>query len=503
MLRGRKEFWRKRVGENELDCRKGKVGGVDVDDDIKNKEGKISFNELVKIVIERTSASNKGGKVRFTTGDMAEVSRVMHEIMSTYAELEKKFVQKVVDFEKMEENFIWAKNYQEQEKVRFTRELARIQREVDIVQELGKMRESLQRIEAQGARKGWQSEYEGVDKKRAVESEGVKVGRGSRELVKECQNGNNKELVGVEDRRLDRKVSKQLETGTESESEWETVAKKKKTFADVAKLGRAKLAKERPGWKTPPRVVPTQGHELRVKKEGKKGLEWVREIKDIIKNLGVRAIRTIKEVEEGKVLIVFEKLEDYEKVREFMEGVDGTMLGNTGGILPKLKLSGVEKGYTDEEIIQAILDENPELFVERESVFWKEGMRVVYRKPCLKQFKENVILEMRGETFRKMVKAERIYLDMRVIYVEESTEIGVCFRCSRYGHTDGRCKEAKCCYRCGSEHEGRECEKDVEWDCANCKRAGVAAGERRHMAVDKRCPVYRRKVEQRRGITNY
>lgn len=153
MLRGRKEFWRKRVGENELDCRKGKVGGVDVDDDIKNKGGKISFNELVKIVIERTSASNKGGKVRFTTGDMAEVSRVMHEIMSRYAELEKKFVQKVVDFEKMEENFIWAKNYQEQEKVRFTRELARIQREVDIVQELGKMRESLQRIEAQGKKR--------------------------------------------------------------------------------------------------------------------------------------------------------------------------------------------------------------------------------------------------------------------------------------------------------------------------------------------------------------
>lgn len=194
------------------------------------------------------------------------------------------------------------------------------------MQELGKMRESLQRIEAQGARKGWQSEYEGVDKKRVVESEGVKKGRGSRELVKEGQNGNNKELVGVEDRRLDRKVSKQLQTGTESESEWETVAKKKKTFADVAKLGRAKLAKERPGWKTPSRVVPTQGHELRVKKEGKKGLEWVREIKDIIKNLGVRAIRTIKEVEEGKVLIVFEKLEDYERVRVFMEGVDGTML---------------------------------------------------------------------------------------------------------------------------------------------------------------------------------
>jgi len=160
----------------------------------------------------------------------------MHEIMSRYAELEKKFVQKAVDFEKMEENFIWAKNYQEQEKVRFTRDLARMQREVDIVQELGKMRESLQRIEVQGARKGWQSEYEGVHKRRAVESEGVKVGRGSRDLVKEGQNGNNKELVGVEDMRLDRKVSKQLETGTE-----------KKTFANVAKLGRAKLAKERPG----------------------------------------------------------------------------------------------------------------------------------------------------------------------------------------------------------------------------------------------------------------
>lgn len=141
--------------------------------------------------------------------------------------------------------------------------------------------------------------------------------------------------------------------------------------------------------------------------------------------------------------------------------------------------------------------------MERESDFWKEGMRVVYRKPCLNKFKENIILEMRGETFRKMVKAERIYLDMRVIYVEESTEIGVCFRCSRYGHTGSRCREAKCCYRCGSEHEGRECEKDVEWDCANCKRAGVAIGERSHMAVDKRCPVYRRKVEQRRGITNY
>lgn len=37
---------------------------------------------------------------------MAEVRRVMHEIMSRYAELEKTFVQKAVDFEKMEKKKI-------------------------------------------------------------------------------------------------------------------------------------------------------------------------------------------------------------------------------------------------------------------------------------------------------------------------------------------------------------------------------------------------------------
>jgi len=219
--------------------------------------------------------------------------------------------------------------------------------------------------------------------------------------------------------------------------------------------------------------------------------------------LGIRAVRTIKEVEEGKVLVVFDSSEDHARAKEFMGAVDGVVIGDVGGILPKVKLSGVEKGYTDEEIVQAIVNENVELFAGEDINSWMRGMRVLYRKPCLKSFKENIILGLRGEIFRKLIKAERIYLDMRVIYVEESTEIGVCFRCSRYGHIGGRCKEPKCCYRCGGEHEGRECKKDVEWDCANCKRAGVAAGDRRHMAVDKGCPVYKRKVEQRRGMTDY
>lgn len=163
-----------------------------------------------------------------------------------------------------------------------------------------------------------------------------------------------------------------------------------------------------------------------------------------------------------------------------------------GSASPKLQITNVESGFTDEEILVALYEERM-----RNEMTYDEcmkGARVLFRRPpCKRERAENVVVELKAETFRRLIGRERVTVGMIGYFVEEFFYLAVCYRCSRFDHTGGRCVEGKCCNKCGGSREVRDCEEKVEWGCPSCKRVGISKRDRCHRASDKRCFVYRKK----------
>jgi len=72
-----------------------------------------------------------------------------------------------------------------------------------------------------------------------------------------------------------------------------------------------------------------------------------------------------------------------------------------------------------------------------------------------------------------------------------------CFRCQKFGHGNGQCKEKLKCFKCGEEdHEGFDCNNDIM--CCNCGQP--------HMASSKDCHFFKtekeiQKVKSEKNIT--
>lgn len=50
-----------------------------------------------------------------------------------------------------------------------------------------------------------------------------------------------------------------------------------------------------------------------------------------------------------------------------------------------------------------------------------------------------------------------------------------CFNCQRYGHVAVVCRGRRRCTRCGEDHDGKECNKDMK--CPNCGGEHIASFE--------------------------
>lgn len=121
----------------------------------------------------------------------------------------------------------------------------------------------------------------------------------------------------------------------------------------------------------------------------------------------------------------------------------------------------------------------------------------------LQERAENVGWNLKVKSLGDSSGENHTTVGMIAYFVEKFADLAVCYRCSRFGHTGGRCVEEKCCNKCGGSHEARYCEEKSEWDCLNYKRLGISKGNRCHRAWGKRCPVYRKKMEIKERNTNY
>lgn len=79
---------------------------------------------------------------------------------------------------------------------------------------------------------------------------------------------------------------------------------------------------------------------------------------------------------------------------------------------------------------------------------------------CRNPNRENWVIEMPPAVFRHVIAKGTVVIDLLLLYVEEYTEVAVCYACCRYGHVAKHCKHEHTCYKCGGKHEGKACKKE-------------------------------------------
>lgn len=250
-----------------------------------------------------------------------------------------------------------------------------------------------------------------------------------------------------------------------------------------------KVRETRKGWSTP---VPNL--ELIVVKEdeynaGKLAKELGRKVR--IEDMGGMP-KDVRILKDGKVGIIANNEEHREKIRKELEKLEGVDVRNAKCTNPMILITGVSAGVDEEELMEILKEEIGELT--------DGNMKVIKKRKCRNVWKNNWVLGMGGEEFRKIIKKGKINVGRDRVFVEEYVDVAMCYKCCRYGHIAKWCKDKAACYDCGGDHQAEDCGSG-DRGCVNCAR--VTGRKERHGARDPSCPVLRRNVETKRKYVKY
>lgn len=234
--------------------------------------------------------------------------------------------------------------------------------------------------------------------------------------------------------------------------------------------------------------------------ENEDAKKTIDKIKQDVKNKDVDGgFKNIRPIKGGAVIIESHTKSQQEKLRKALGPQTDLTIKEFNKTEPMFMVTGIEKGYSDEELVTELISQNPDV----QSILTSKNsqqIEVVTRKTCRNPTKENVILRAHPNVAKWFLKKEIINFDLLATHIQEYVPLTMCFKCCGFGHVAKYCKRKECCHKCGEEHMGKDCTK-TKLDCPNCSLMGYT--ERYHSARDRNCPAYKRKLDKTRQYINY
>ena len=279
---------------------------------------------------------------------------------------------------------------------------------------------------------------------------------------------------------------------------------KKKAYCDAVKYTPASnnptSSEKISEWKTPP--ARSSKHETKISlKEGNDSKKLIQEIKENIKIANIDGpLKRIRPLQSGSVIIECQNAAQQEKIKESLERSNKNM--EVKDLLsqdPMIMITGIYKGYTPETFIKEFITDNSELMdLFGENV--QSQLKYVTRKECKNNAKENWIFQTPPALFKWLIRNNNLVFDLCPAYVQEYTNVLMCYKCCLFGHISKYCKAIDCCHKCGGAHKSTECSVNT-FDCPNCKRSNLS--ERNHSARNLSCPVLLQRRKKLQQQTNY
>ena len=211
---------------------------------------------------------------------------------------------------------------------------------------------------------------------------------------------------------------------------------------------------------------------------------------------GFKAVRHTKT---GAVIIESHNKKQHEKLKNVLVGKSDVTVKDLQKTEPMFMITGIERGYSENEFIEELFHQNAAAHkaINTED---RKKIEVVTRKICRNPLKENWILRAPPTVAKWFLKTGVISFDLTTAYIKECLPLTICFKCCGYGHVAKYCQKKVCCHKCANEHSPKDCQETI-LVCTNCKQMGY--NEVSHSARDKKCPIYKRKLERTRLYVNY
>lgn len=218
-------------------------------------------------------------------------------------------------------------------------------------------------------------------------------------------------------------------------------------------------------------------------------------------DLGV-GITDMRDAREGAVVIKCKDVSDANKLKlnlqqQLGENYLATIPNKRN---PRIKIVGIEKEYTEDELKRVIKLQNKDVLEEDSQI------KLIVIKKMVKTFL--AIIECDAKSFRNIItKAEgRLFVDYRACRCYEYVSITKCYNCNQYNHTSKNCPNSKSCGKCASiHHESKSCDSK-KFHCINCKLSNDKYKlnlNTEHSAYNIECPTYIRLLNSERGKIQY
>lgn len=203
-------------------------------------------------------------------------------------------------------------------------------------------------------------------------------------------------------------------------------------------------------------------------------------------------LRNARQTNSGAIVLEAHDTNQRDKLVQILRNHADIKIKDPISTNPLFIITGMEKGYSEEAFINILVQQNSDIAAKFDIETLKKDLKLITKKTCRNDCKENWILQAPADTFKFFVKKETIVFDLMRLYVREYVSLTVCYRCSSFNHIAKYCKATPCCHKCGEEHESKDCKK-LLLDCPNCKKSKIE--ERRHSARDPNCPCFKKKWE--------
>ena len=230
--------------------------------------------------------------------------------------------------------------------------------------------------------------------------------------------------------------------------------------------------------------------------------ENMNKIEDVIVKQKVDIENSYKN-QSGKTVIVCKSSEQRDSLKSKISSVIPNLSVKAVGNLNKtLVVAGFNGNYTEENIIDTLLDHNNYItnYIEFKSSTAENHLSLLTVKPLKNDPSLSQVILKVSSGLRELIlkNGDKVRIGMKRCPVYERFFVKRCFGCQHFGHFHAQCptKNMFCCAKCAGEHETHKCEASSSaHKCVNCKRAGRNEGIN-HTASSLYCPVFAKELEK-------